>query len=491
MAHYKRTGTRGARVAKTVCFIITLVLVGAIVASCAGPGENNLPCGVACGPDQVVHCGMCVTPIEEDHPCSQWTCTPLSVCDSGSCVNTSSGWVCKDVGNGGLMITSECDPSQLPHYTGIACPANTWCRDGQCMPGPETGRCTLLNSHGDFCNDDLHHLPPYGCVVCTHNSTCVSGMCLADCGNAADCPCDDMLDPYECEGGHCLQCRDWGETCDPPMETCCAGPDLECFAGTCCRSIGGSCSTDAECCYSSTLCLQGVCTPCQELGEDCTLGAGECCADAPVCADPDQTGPTCYPPCDVESEDGLPCDTLLPGQCNEGTIVCIPDRVGGGWLWTCVPNQGPSPEVCDGVDNDCDGFVDNNLVDVGGACSKFNPSGCNDPNFEAPGVEVCNSGNLECDIVGRFCGAVTDGVACNDTAIGPAGGYCGQCQNQKCVYPTSLCTPNMYCEGYDGTLNCGNVCYCIEDPDPNPTKCKPKVNCWMPADVGTCVHPTY
>ena len=48
-----------------------------------------------------------------------------------------------------------------------------------------------------------------------------------------------------------------------------------------------------------------------------------------------------------------PCDTELPGACAAGTWACS----GLGEV-VCRPAAGPTPEVCNGVDDDCDGETD-------------------------------------------------------------------------------------------------------------------------------------
>ncbi|UCD34944.1 MAG: hypothetical protein JSU90_11730 [Nitrospiraceae bacterium] len=106
------------------------------------------------------------------------------------------------------------------------------------------------------------------------------------------------------------------------------------------------------------------------------------------CADSDCAGAT----------DGA-CATGVPGICSAGTLTCQ------GGTAVCVANSQPQAELCDGVDNDCNGVIDNGF-NIGLACTA--------------GTGSCmNSGQFICRSDGS-------GTVCNVTPLpagieGPAG----------------------------------------------------------------------
>jgi hypothetical protein len=75
---------------------------------------------------------------------------------------------------------------------------------------------------------------------------------------------------------------------------------------------------------------------------------------------------------------GVTCDTGKLGVCGRGVIQCVGDQQ------SCVQTGFPSAEICDGLDNDCNGLVD----DMDSTCYD-GPAG-------TQGVGLCTSGVRSC-----------------------------------------------------------------------------------------------
>ncbi|TVR03672.1 MAG: hypothetical protein EA398_04045, partial [Deltaproteobacteria bacterium] len=84
---------------------------------------------------------------------------------------------------------------------------------------------------------------------------------------------------------------------------------------------------------------------------------------------------------------GGPEGTEGVGECRAGVQVCTD----GEWPSACVGEVTPQPEVCDGRDNSCSGAVDDDPVDVGGACEVPGQSGAC-----AVGIWECHGGERVC-----------------------------------------------------------------------------------------------
>jgi MYXO-CTERM domain-containing protein len=146
---------------------------------------------------------------------------------------------------------------------------------------------------------------------------------------------------------------------------------------------------------------------------------------------------------------GTPCDTAMPGVCAAGLNECA-----SGTKLTCRPSLKPSAEVCDGLDNDCNGMVDDqapcpgNQVCDRGVCVPP----CGNIEFPcAPGY-TCTSGLcVESSCVGKTCaaGKVCKGGTCAgscDDVTCPRGQVC---RTGRCVDPCAgiTCDSDRVCEG--------------------------------------------
>jgi hypothetical protein len=96
-------------------------------------------------------------------------------------------------------------------------------------------------------------------------------------------------------------------------------------------------------------------------------------------------------PCEIPGKPGLKYqeDGFPNSQCKKGVLPCnAPATACGGYV-------GPSEEVCDGIDNDCDGKVDADDMDfpipgVGAQCNNL-PGECK------PGIYACIGGTFACE----------------------------------------------------------------------------------------------
>ena len=134
---------------------------------------------------------------------------------------------------------------------------------------------------------------------------------------------------------------------------------------------------------------------------------------------------------------GGPCLTGEPGVCTQGATVCEQG------VLTCeslLPseNQSGVVEICDGVDDDCDGIIDEDTVGTGITCTTARPGAC------ARGTNQCINGALSCSSVLDATQEVCDGIDnnCNgfiDEEINSVGTECDTGREGACALGAISC----------------------------------------------------
>ncbi len=148
----------------------------------------------------------------------------------------------------------------------------------------------------------------------------------------------------------------------------------------------------------------------------------------PAC-DCQPTEPTLYP--------GASCFTGLQGVCSTGSYDC------GAGPGSCSQTIFSTPEVCDGLDNNCNGAIDDGNPGGGAPCSTGLPGICDN------GTSTCSGGSITCQQTtiptSEVCNGLDDNCSGSaDEGLGSTACGLGVCAHvqQNCVGGVSqVCNP--------------------------------------------------
>ena len=400
------------------------------------------------------------------------------------------------------------------------------CAMGDCLPG----FYDVDKSPVDGCEYQCFPTPPTACQAakdCTFGLPCTNGLCTQPCQKDGDCPKKTVCDPATkaCEGDICdgkdnncngltdetfdllhdtANCGECNYKCAPDS-TCTpmavqGGPDGGVGMIGSCHLMCPACKADIDgnpangCEYTCPVCpptkeiCNGIDDDCDGLVDDNVTDVGQPC---------DQACPA-LAPCVGQKNCQFkvsPCIGKCCGICTQGSTICV----GGQKL--CQAGTGPKLEVCNGIDDNCDGQIDegfdlqNDPVNCG-ACGKV----CSLPNAVAgckvgqcsilsckpgfadvnkdpkdgceyscpvnpPTVETCNGKDDDCDGIiddnltpppKNFCNQVGPCAGTSTTCKGVAGWFCEYGKNNPRIeldMSGNIALVEKLCDNFDGNCN--------------------------------------
>jgi hypothetical protein len=293
----------------------------------------------------------------------------------------------------GLLVGSACncgDPAAVGKPDGgpvvqevVPCKANADCPFGQvCLAGQCVVPTALALSDAGLCQTD-QDCPDlrYVCAVSTGQCLRVPNRCLSDADCAADARCDLAT-----------------VTCRTALDAGVEPPCLEGEVRSCGPSKVGECRFGRETCQGGVwgACVGAVVPAaeiCNGMDDDCDGLVDE---DYDLSSDPRNCG-QCGQVCLFANATGLcQASRCVRGPCDPGWVDANGDPA-DGCEYRCDPTNG-GVEICDGLDNNCDGKTDEGFDQDGDGFTTCQGD-CDDanPNVNPDAKEICNARDDDCD----------------------------------------------------------------------------------------------
>lgn len=338
--------------------------------------------------------------------CTNGAATTADLCDgSGTCVHSSTT-PCAPYACGATECATTCS-------TSADCAAGAYCMGNGCFPKKQNGE------------------------QCTTVDECQSGYCIdGTCCNTA------------CGGGStadCQACNVPGAmgTCEPVATgTVCRPANGSCDIQEVCDGAGTSCPADAfkpsgEACGSAQSCSNGVRT-----NQDTCNGSGTC----------NDSGTTSCSPYSCADQYSCRSSCSSHGECASGHYCnapsCVPTLPNGS---LCTAGYQCQSGLCNTYFRDADGDGYGSAGVTAKGCSTppagyvSNSSDCNDSSasIKPGGTEVCNSVDDDCD------GSIDEGLCCD-----PLAGTHGQTWIMESAFSTYQYQSVWCCAGWACSPQC-------------------------------------